>query len=61
MLEFSFPFRSHTNKLPKGELHFCLVRRAASHELCFYFQVLKLQVENFLLQRLLEPWAPLLI
>lgn len=52
---------SHTNKFSEGELHFCLFRSATAHELCFYFYIFELQMENFLLQGLLEPRAPLLI
>lgn len=52
---------SHTNKLPESELHLGLVWGAATHELCFHFQVLKLEVENFFLQGLFEPRAPLLV
>lgn len=52
---------THTNKLSEGEFHFGLVRRAATHELCFHFQVFQVQIENFLLQGLLEPRTPLLI
>lgn len=53
--------RSHTNKLPESELHLGLVWGTATHELCFHFQVLKLEVENFFLQGLFEPRAPLLV
>lgn len=54
-------FGLHTNKFPEGELHFCLFRRATAHELCFHLYIFQLQMENFLLQGLLEPRAPLLI
>lgn len=54
-------FGWHTNKVPESELHLGLVRRTSTRELCFNFQVFKLQVQHFLLQGLLEPRAPLLI